>query len=102
MNNVINNNIEKPYEYIQNNINNENEFQSKNKIRINNKNCNNYEEIEKERRKQDLLQMINFSSNLKINNSNNNNDYENYNIVQSYEDKERKNFNYNIYLSYLF
>ena len=86
MNNVINNNIEKPYEYIQNNINNENEFQTKNKIRINNKNCNNYEEIEKERRKQDLLQMINFSSNLKMNNSNNNNDYENYNIVQSYED----------------
>ena len=92
MNNVINNNIEKPYEYIQNNINNENEFQTKNKIRINNnniinnKNCYNYEELEKERRKQDLLQMINFSSNLKINNSNNNNDYENYNIVQSYED----------------
>ncbi len=86
MNNVINNNIEKPYEYIQNNINNENEFQSKNKFRNNNKNCINFEELEKERRKQDLLQMINFSSNLKINNSNNNNDYENYNIVQSYED----------------
>ena len=34
------NNIEKPYEYIQNNINNENEFQTKNKIGINNKNCN--------------------------------------------------------------
>jgi len=120
----IEDNIEKPYEYIQNNMNEGKKFQNNNKIQINNKNdkysiedsvkiknfesnqnkinnnnYNNYDEIEKERRKQDLLQMINFSSNLKINNNNNYinnlnnqnntnnyNDYENYNIVQSYEE----------------
>ena len=120
--------IEKSYEYIQNNNekkdilynSNNNNLKNNNKddkysiedsVKINNfqnninmnnnnynYNYNNYEELEKERRKQDLMQMINFSSNLKINNNNNsnyiieqnmqnnNNDYENYNIVQSYEE----------------
>ena len=132
---IDNNNIEKPYEYIQkdnndrenignnnsqiknikdkytiedsvniNNIvsnsnsniinNNNNKIQNYNSVR------NNFDEIEKQRRKQDLLQMINFSTNLKLNNNNNyinnqnqqinqnNNfsEYENYNIVQSYEE----------------
>ena len=76
-----------------------NNFQNNINMVNNNYNNNNFEEIEKERRKQDLLQMINFSSNLKVNNNNNspneyiiqqnmqnNNDYENYNIVQSYEE----------------
>ena len=122
------NNIQKPYEYIQNNANEKNDLYNDNNIQINNKenkysiedsvninnlvsnanmvNNNNYqknnnlEEMEKERRKQDLLQMINFSSNLKLNSGNNNyinndinnkniqnnNNYEDYNIVQSYED----------------
>ena len=70
---------------------------------VNNITKENTDNIENERRKNDLLQMINFSSNLRINNnySNNNNnnnqsdyqnsqqkiyiDYENFNGVQSYE-----------------
>ena len=70
---------------------------------VNNITKENSDNIENERRKNDLLQMINFSSNLRINNnySNNNNnnnqrdyqnnqqniycDYENFNGVQSYE-----------------
>ena len=131
------NNIQQPYEYIQNNdnekgflynndskIKNTNEkytiedsvninniISNSNTNIINNNNLqnfnNNFDDIEKERRKKDLLQMINFSSNLKINNNNiggenykknsnynlkeeniqnNFNEYENYNIIQSYEE----------------
>jgi hypothetical protein len=131
------NNIQQPYEYIQNNdnekgflynndskIKNTNEkytiedsvninniISNSNTNIINNNNLqnfnNNFDDIEKERRKKDLLQMINFSSNLKINNNNVDcenykknsnynlkeeniqnsfNEYENYNIIQSYEE----------------
>ena len=128
--NINENNVQKPYEYIINNNNNkkelksdinmnDNNIQSKNdkytiqdsininnfasnRNEVNNINSNynnNFYDKEKERRKQDLLQMINFSSNLKIgstsnntnkhnniNNTNNIKDYENYNIIQSYQD----------------
>ena len=137
MDNNENNKIEKPYEYVQKDTNNDREdinndnsqinyikdkytiedsvninnilpnsntnIINNNKANSNNNLSGNFDEIEKQRRKNDLLQMINFSTNLKINNNNNNNnnyinnqnqqsnqinynEYENYNIVQSYEE----------------
>ena len=85
---------------IQDSININNFASNRNEVNnINSNYNNNFYDKEKERRKQDLLQMINFSSNLKIgstsnntnkhnniNNTNNIKDYENYNIIQSYQD----------------